>query len=274
MTTKFDSLLNTLLNEYMPIDIVPGYTGGGGEVEANFPAKSEGKYALTSDQTKDVMEKVIAHLRSLNGHSDKTYKDFQEQDIASIIRTAAKQSGTNSKYAARVIHNALIEAGVITDERNGTKLSKTAPAAVDQAVDQVEKTKTLSTSDTETTTPAPASSTEDEDLVYYKSGSFDLDDTNLEKKWNKLPEGNLEWSQVIKLIGATAALELLDKDALLSTTRPEEEESEKDFEEGDSGEVSTIEEPAEDETTGVIKRPESFTQSWNRTISPFANSND
>ena len=270
MTSKFDSLLKTLLNEYMPVDIMPGYTGGGGEVGASFPTKSIGKYALTPEQTKEVMEKIITHLRSLNGHSDKTYKDFQEQDIASVIRVVAKQSGTNSKYAARVIHNALIEAGVITDERNGTKLAKATPAAVEQAVDSVEQSEETSPSAEE----APAASTEDEDLVYYKSGSFDVDDANLEKKWSKLPEGNLEWSQVIKLIGTTAALELLDNGSLLSTTRPEEEESEKDYEEGDSGEVSTIEEPAEDEATGVIRRPEKFTSTWNRTISPFANSND
>jgi hypothetical protein len=124
-TPLFDELLHKILTEHIPpVDITSGYEGTGEETEAEFPEKSEGKYSLTADQTKDVCKAVIAKLREQGGHSDKSFKEFQEEDIAPIIREVAGLSGTNSKYAARVIHTALKNKGIITDERDGTSTLK------------------------------------------------------------------------------------------------------------------------------------------------------
>jgi predicted transcriptional regulator len=119
MSKKFDSIYENLLKEYSPIDIVPGYEGTGGEAPAEFPVKSEGKYSLTPEETKAALEEIVSGLREAGGHSDKTYKEFQEQDIVNAIKSVKPLSGTNAKYAARVLHNALKSAGIITDERDG-----------------------------------------------------------------------------------------------------------------------------------------------------------
>lgn len=272
MTNSFDSLYESLLTELTPIDIVPGYSGTGEETTAEFPEKSAGKYALTPEQTKEVAEKVIAKLRELGNHSDKTFKDFQEEDIAPIIKEVAGINLSNAKFAARVVHNALKVAGIITDERDGTKLVKAKPTPSD-----IENTVVAANEEGEAqeTSSDEHTSTEDEDLVYYKTADFDIDDAELEKKWNKLPEGNLEWEQIVKLVGTTSALKLLEKGALLSTEREEVEETED--EEGGEGspEVANIEtDEDEDKESGTIKNPERFTNAFNRTFSPYAHSEE
>lgn len=267
MTSKFDSLFEQLLTELTPVDITPGYSGSGEEIAPEFSEGAQGKYALTPEQSKEAGKAYIAKLRDLGGRTDKNYKDFQKDDIAPIVKQIGNLTGTNSVFAARVIHNALRDAGIITDDRDGTttlKIASPSKEQMEQVADKAEEVaSTLSTT-----------SSDDEDLVYYKSGSFDLDDAALEKKWNALPDGNLEWSDIVKKIGTTAALDLLDKDQILSTPRPEEEEGDKEYSENDTGEVATIEEPDEDEATGAVKRPEKFTQTWNRTMSPFAHSEE
>ena len=119
MTSSFDELYESLLTELSPVDIVGGYGGTGEETEAEFPEKSAGKYELTPEQTKEVAKTVVANLKAEGGHSDKPYKQFQEEDIAPVIKDVVGINMSNAKYAARVIHTALKNAGIITDERDG-----------------------------------------------------------------------------------------------------------------------------------------------------------
>jgi len=271
MTNSFDSLYENLISEMMPIDIVPGYSGTGEETEASFPEKAV-KYSLTPEQTKEVASKVVAKLREMGGHSDKTYKEFQEEDIADVVKEVAGHSGTNSKYAARVIHTALKSAGIITDERDGTKLVKSKPSE-DELKEVADTAASDEGTEEETVSEPSVETTEEENLVYYKSADFDVDDAELEKKWNKIPEGNLEWDQIVKLVGTSSALKLLEKGALLSTEKEEEKEEETD-EEGNPREIPTIETDEEDEEGRTIKNPEKLTSNFNRTFSPFAHSEE
>jgi len=126
MTNSFDSLYENLISEMMPIDIAPDYEGTGEEAEATFSAGVD--YALTPEQSKEVARKTIEKLRTLGGHSDKKFKEFQEEDIAPIVKEVAGINMTNAKFAARRIHTALRSAKIITDERDGTTtLSKPEP---------------------------------------------------------------------------------------------------------------------------------------------------
>ena len=142
MTSSFDKLYENLLLELTPVDIAGGYEGSGEETEATFPEKSAGKYELTPEYTKEVAKAVISKLREMGGHSDKSYKEFQEEDIAPIIKDIAGINMSNAKYAARVIHSALKEAGIITDERDGTStLKKETPSEeqIENVADKAEE---------------------------------------------------------------------------------------------------------------------------------------
>ena len=287
MTSKFDSIYTSLLNEMMPVGSEFGSFAGGlrsGISSAPGEGYLIGAIAKALNISKEeAVNTIVAGLydklfgaEGINpANTEEEYRAAITDALGDIVSDLKRQhpeakipgAAAIRGYTARVISSLGTATKDFDKEATQADLKNAVKAATAQEPNVATKAE------------APASvedkgDEEGQDLVYYKAGSFDLDDANLEKKWDKLPDGNLEWSQVVKTVGTTAALELLDKGALLSTERPESEEGEKDFEEGDTGEVATIDEPVEDETTGVIKRPESFTQTWNRTMSPFAFSND
>jgi hypothetical protein len=116
-----------------PIDMGT-YSGSGEELKAEFPEQSKGKYDLTPEETKQVFSQFVKELKSKGGKSPKLYKDFYEMEIAPIVRSVKPTiNNTNSKYTARVLYNALKEAGVLKDERDGVTMSKTpSPVGVEK----------------------------------------------------------------------------------------------------------------------------------------------
>lgn len=146
MLKNFDSLFESLISE-LQVEVEPGYSGTGGEVEAKFPELAKGKYELTPEQTKEVLTMVVTRIKEdLGGQSPKLFEDFYKSEIAPIIKKVVpSMSNTNAKYAARILHNALRTAKVIRDERDGAtgtkmtsepseeKVEKMASATVDAA---------------------------------------------------------------------------------------------------------------------------------------------
>jgi len=116
---------NSILNELAPVEMEGGYTGSGEEVKAEFPELSKGKYDLTPEETSKVLKSFIDKFKAGGGKSPKLYKDFYEMELAPVVRQIKTSiNSTNSKYTARVLYNALKEAGVLKDERDGVKLEK------------------------------------------------------------------------------------------------------------------------------------------------------
>jgi DNA-binding transcriptional ArsR family regulator len=168
MTSSFDELFENLLTELTPVDIAGGYGGSGEETEATFPEKSAGKYELTPEHTKEVAKAVISKLREMGGHSDKSYKEFQEEDIAPIIKDVAGINMSNAKYAARVIHAALKNAGIITDERDGTStLTRNTPTEeqIDDVADKADEIVQSSENEGEDDQETADSEFEDQDTL-------------------------------------------------------------------------------------------------------------
>jgi len=115
----------SIFNENVPVELMGGYGGTGEEVTASFPELSRGKYDLSPEETKQVFSNFIKKFKELGGKSPKLYKDFYESEIAPIVRqTKPSINNTNSKYTSRVLYNALKEAKVISDERDGVSLDK------------------------------------------------------------------------------------------------------------------------------------------------------
>lgn len=113
-----------VLNELAPVEMGE-YTGSGEEIKAQFPEQSAGKYDLTPEETSQVFSKFLNTFRAKGGKSPKLYKDFYEMELAPVIKEIKPSiNNTNSKYSARVLYNALKEANVLKDERDGVVMEK------------------------------------------------------------------------------------------------------------------------------------------------------
>jgi len=118
----FEAYKNHLkvLNELAPVELSGEYGGTGEEIGVEFPELSKGKYDLSPEETKQVFYAFLTKFRSLGGKSPKLYKDFYETELAPVIRSVKSSiNNTNAKYTSRVLYNALKEANVVSDERDG-----------------------------------------------------------------------------------------------------------------------------------------------------------
>jgi len=85
-----------------------------------FPAGAKDKYELDAAQTEQVIAGVEAKLKEMGGVSKAPYKFFQEQVVAEVVRQVAPAIKTaNSKYAARVVYNAMRKGKILKDETTG-----------------------------------------------------------------------------------------------------------------------------------------------------------
>jgi hypothetical protein len=173
--------------EEMAVKLSPEKRGEAGSTAVAFPPKSVGKYDITPELTKDVIEAVVSKLEEMGGSSDLSDKEFQAQVIAPIIKEIAKKSGTNSGYAARVIHAALKNAGVLTAEKDDVSIEDASPAAQDEAAQDVPEVAAATPQTPEETAAAP------------ESGSADRTTTRIEHMLAELvDEGGVLETGVVK----------------------------------------------------------------------------
>jgi hypothetical protein len=117
----FEAYKNKTLNE-APVVMEPEYSGTGTEVKAEFPELSQGKYALSEQETAAVFSKFIQNFKAAGGKSPKLYKDFYETELVPVVREINPAiNNTNAKYTSRVLYNALKAAKVVKDERDGVE---------------------------------------------------------------------------------------------------------------------------------------------------------
>jgi hypothetical protein len=223
--TNFDKLYNSLfakINEDV-VDLDPTVGVGAGErVPVSFPENSN--YILAPEQAASIIDDVIDYLVTRNNHSPLDYKSFQTLVIAKKITQRSFLNPTKAKYAARVVHNAMIEAGFITDERSRTSVRR-EPSPV-----EVEEVAGIVATELNET---PSLEVADEAESYYKTKDFppEVDDEVLENAWNKLPDNeDIKWVNICKLIGKSNAEGLISIHAILpaetaDTTGNEDDES-------------------------------------------------
>lgn len=118
----FEAYANSkILNELAPVEMGE-YGGTGEDIQASFPEQSKGKYDLTPEETASVYKKFLSFFKEKGGKSPKLYKDFYEMELAPVVREIKPSiNGTNAKYSARVLYNAMKAAGVVKDERDGVQ---------------------------------------------------------------------------------------------------------------------------------------------------------
>jgi hypothetical protein len=250
--SKFDELYNKVLNrvnEDVPVTLMPGIEGGRGEVPAAFPEKAN--YTLTPAQVSDVIGDVVDYLLTRNRHSPLPYKLFQTDVIADKIMGRSSLNRTKAGYAARVVHNSMIEAGIITDERSGTSITRTpTEEEVETIADTVSRETEEITSNVSTDKSANIDIEDDFDAeeasTYHKAKDFpaELDDEGLEAKWNLIPDDtDIEWPDLLKTVGLKDAERLKGIGAIVPVL-PSKDDG--DYDE-DSGEIPTLDEPVSDD---------------------------
>jgi hypothetical protein len=130
---------NNVLNELAPVEMGE-YGGTGEDITASFPEQSRGKYDLTPEETATVFKQFLMQFKSQGGKSPKLYKDFYEMEMAPVIRQIKSSiNNTNAKYTARVLYNAMKEANVVKDERDGVQGIKMSKKVSDKGAENLAK---------------------------------------------------------------------------------------------------------------------------------------
>jgi hypothetical protein len=235
--TQFDTIYNKYIqriSEDMPINLEPGIGVGAGE-RAPATFTDTANYKITPQQVASVIDSVIDYLQTRNNYSPLPYKDFQKMVIADKIVAHTSLNPTKAVYAARVVYNAMKDAGFITDEKSGGKkgtalisepteeeVEEVADTATDEVVAEIEK-------------PEKEKITIDDDEIttFFKSADFPVEDVTPEEEgalypaWNSLPDDkDIEWTDLCKLVGMSTATKLKNIQAILpsdSTSKEEEE---------------------------------------------------
>jgi len=232
MTNSFDTFLESLLNELMPAELAGGF---GPTVKSvakkvkELPGKSQHWSPLQKLDPKTREEITSAIIKKVFADNDEnTYAlaiDNIQQLRAAIINAIREVASENpefkagSKWAAKFLADRLANKELLGNVKfvttGGKKIAK-------KEVTQKEVKKALNKALEE----APQTSSEEENIVYRKAADFPSDDTALVKAFNKLPEDDLKWSDVVKKIGQDAANALKKQGAIIEIIGAEEEPDE------------------------------------------------
>jgi len=258
MTKNFDTLLEGLLSEMMPYtsDFGSGIDLGKA-VSAKVPETKSQHWGPLQKLNPEAREKIITAIISKvfpdneqNTHSD--IIDNPEQLKGAINDAIVEVSRENpefkaqSKWAAkflsdRLANKELFGKGKYTTASGGEAkkeavTQKEFKAALNKALQpsqaQEEPTQEPEVSQEEGEVEESPETQEREqetgvDLVYRKAADLNSDDADLQKAFAKLPDADLSWEKVLKLIGLSKATALMDAGALLETeqeTQPAGEE--------------------------------------------------
>jgi len=225
MTNSFDILFEQYLTELMPADL-----GIGASAMAKKIVK-KAKDAPMSGHWKAIkrlqnMEKAVLEIMHsvFPEKSPKTGKEFAyssvidnkaelKDEIFKAIQKVTQKKGYAEQFARDRITTATLEEVVF--ELANEVLKKHEP--VTQKVMRQKINQKL--------VKKPTAS-EEENVVYRKAADFPSDDTALVKKFNKLPENDLTWNEVVKAIGQEAAEALKKQGAIIEIVGAEKEPDE------------------------------------------------
>lgn len=282
--TQFDTVYNKYIqriSEDMPVNLEPGIGAGAGE-RAPATFTDTANYKITPEQVASVIDSVIDYLQTRNNYSPLPYKDFQKMVMADKIVALTPLNPTKAVYAARVVYNAMKDAGFITDEKSGSKkgtalisepteeeVEEVADTATDEVVAEIEK-------------PEREKITLDDDEIttFFKSADFPVEDVTPEEEealypaWSLIPDDkDIEWADLCKLVGMSTATKLKDIQAILPSDSVSKEEEGTPFIEDED----QIDDEDLTDTDRVISRGEverELSPNFRFSSSPYRDMND
>ena len=259
MTKNFDTLLEQMLAEMMPADI--GEIGFGGAAERDKAGVPEGEakghwaplQKLSQEDRDKVIEEILKEVFSEKENSYAPMVDDQEQlkdAIKTAIQTVSKRTALKAggNWAAKFLSDRLFT--LLKD-----KVKYTTVAGEDLEKDMTQKEfkqalkKALEEPPAEKTTEEEPSEEKKEtevEMVYTKAADLDSDDADLQKAFNKLPDDKeMSWEEVLKTVGMTKGLALVDAGGLTETEKEkeaseEQEVKELELDDEDAADLSTF----------------------------------
>jgi hypothetical protein len=243
MTKQFDALLEQMLSEMMPADIGEiGFGGATKELKSGVPAgEPKGHWAPLQKLSPEDQEKVIEEiLKEVFSEKENTYAptvDEPEQlkdAIKSAIQAVSGRTGLKAagNWAAKFLSDRLF-----TLLKNKVKYTTSGGEEVQKDMTQKDFKQALKKALEEAPKEEPSTSEEEApeekqdaeiETVYTKAADLNSDDADLQKAFRKLPDDKeMSWEQILKTIGMTKGMALIDAGGLIETEK-EKEASEED----------------------------------------------
>jgi hypothetical protein len=254
MTKNFDTLLEQMLSEMMPADIegMGGFGGAVKHIKGGVPeGEAKGHWAPLQKLSPEDRETVLGEIfKEVFSEKENTYAPTVDnpEELHSAIQSAIqKVSGStglkaSGKWAAKFLADR-----IMTLLKNNVKYTTAGGEELEKDVTQKEfkqvLKKALEEAPAKEEIPAetPAAEEKEVELVYAKAADLNSDDAELQKAFKKLPDDKeMSWDEVLKMVGMTKGLALLDAGGL--------SEIEKEKETSEEEEVKALEFDDEDDT--------------------------
>lgn len=266
MTQQFDSLWEQMLQEMMPADI-SGFDGGFGgavkHVKKGVPGgEAKGHWSPLQKLSDEDREKVLQEIfKEVFSEKENTFAPTVDnpEDLHNAIKSAIQTvSGRTGLKAAGNWAAKFLADRIMTLLKNNVKYTTSGGEEVQKDVTQKEFKQALNkaledapteaptepTADTSSKeTKEPSSAEKEVEVVYSKAADLNSDDSELQKAFNKLPsDKDMSWEEVLKIVGMTKGLALIDNGGLIETEKEKqssEEEEVKDLEFNDDDELES-----------------------------------
>ena len=236
MTNNFDTLLEQMLSEMMPADIegMGGFGGAVKHVKAGVPeGEPKGHWAPLQKLSPEDRDKVLGEIfKEVFSEKENTYAPTVDNPedlhgaIQSAIQSVSGKTGlkASGKWAAKFLADRLMtllknnvkyttSSGVESLQKEMTQ--KEFKQALKQALDEAPAKEAAS--EEPAAEEAPKS---DAEMVYMKAADLESDDADLQKAFNKLPaDKEMSWEEVLKSVGMTKGLALIDAGGLTETEK-------------------------------------------------------
>jgi hypothetical protein len=259
MTKEFDTLLESMLAEMMPASMMDDF--GPGEMTRavatklhELPGKSQHWGPLQKLSPEDRQKIIRAIINNVFTERDNTYTPMADDknQLKELIKSAIVQTAKDhpvfkegGKWAVQFLADRLSNEELLGKVKYTTETGKELKQDVTQKEFKAALNKALEdapaapstwkkSSDVEEAPREKASKEEapeqkDVDMVYAKAADLNSDDPDLQKAFSKLPDNEeMSWEAVIKKIGTSKALALMDVGGLTETAKEREVGEEED----------------------------------------------
>jgi hypothetical protein len=270
MTKNFDTLLESMLAEMMPatmMDDMGTMTSKVTKKLEELPGKSQhwGPLQKLSPETRgEIVKTIIKNVFADN--DENTYSttiDNPEQlkdAVKTAIKTVAEQNPefkASGKWAVQFLADRLANKELLGNVKYTTMsgddilqkdaTQKEIKQALRKALEQAPaKEETAVAQEPEQTEETDAETEKEVETVYVKAADLNSDDSDLQKAFKKLPDDKeMSWEEVLKSIGMTKGMALIDAGGLSEIEKEKEVGEEEDvqaleFDDEDTADLSNF----------------------------------
>lgn len=273
MTKNFDALLESMLAEMMPASMMNDF--GPGEMTSavskkvkELPGKSQHWgpiQKLPEEKREKIIRAIIDNVFTEKGNTYTPMADNKEE-LKALIKSAITKTTAEypefkagGKWAVQFLADRLSNEELLGKVQYTTETGKEIKADVTQKEFKAALNKALEDAPKESvwkktsqaepepkaeqtkeeTSEAPAE--KEVDMVYMKAADLNSDDPELQKAFNKLPDNQeMSWEDVIKKVGTTKGLALMDAGGLTETAKEKEVGEEEDVPALDASEEDDV----------------------------------